>query len=122
MTPALTQKIMEALPHLKIYIMYGQTEASARLSYLEPEKLLEKIGSIGRAIPGVTLTVRDENGQPCKPGDVGEIVAQGDNIMLDIGIIQRPLRKCSKSDGLHTGDLATVDEDGYIYVVSAVPT
>jgi long-chain acyl-CoA synthetase len=118
MTPALTQRIMEAMPHLKIYVMYGQTEASARLSYLEPERLLEKIGSIGRAIPGVELTVRDENGKPCKPGDVGEIVAQGENIMVGYWNNPEATEKVLKADGLHTGDLATVDDDGYIFVVS----
>lgn len=118
MTPALTQKIMEAMPHLKIFVMYGQTEASARLSYLEPERLLEKIGSIGRAIPGVELTVRNENGKACKPGDVGEIVAKGDNIMLGYWNNQEATQIVLKRDGLHTGDLATVDEDGYIFIVS----
>jgi long-chain acyl-CoA synthetase len=118
MTPALTQRIMEAMPHLRIFVMYGQTEASARLSFLEPERLLEKIGSIGRAIPGVELTVRDENGKPCKPGDVGEIIAQGDNIMVGYWNNPEATEKVLKDDGLHTGDLATVDEDGYIFVVS----
>jgi long-chain acyl-CoA synthetase len=118
MTPALTQKIMEAMPHLKKFVMYGQTEASARLSYLEPERLLEKIGSIGRAIPGVELTVKDENGKPCKPGDVGEIVAAGENIMVGYWNSPEETKKVLKKDGLHTGDLATVDEDGYIFIVS----
>jgi acyl-CoA synthetase (AMP-forming)/AMP-acid ligase II len=118
MTPALTQKIMEALPHLKIFIMYGQTEASARLSYLEPDKLLEKIGSIGKAIPGVQLTVKDENGKVCKPGEVGEIVASGDNIMVGYWNNPESTQKVLKEDGLHTGDLATVDGDGYIFIVS----
>lgn len=118
MTPALTQKIMEALPHIKIFIMYGQTEASARLSYLEPDKLLEKIGSIGKAIPGVELTVKDENGDICPPGKVGEIVARGDNIMLGYWNNPEETAKVLKSDGLHTGDLAMTDEDGYFYIVS----
>jgi acyl-CoA synthetase (AMP-forming)/AMP-acid ligase II len=118
MTPALTQKILEAMPHLKIFIMYGQTEASARLSYLEPDKLLEKIGSIGKAIPGVTLQVKSEKGRLCKQGEVGEIVASGANIM--VGYWQQPesTREVLKEDGLHTGDLARVDEDGYIFIVS----
>ena len=118
MSPALTQKIMEALPHLRIFIMYGQTEASARLSYLKPDKLLEKIGSIGKAIPGVELTVRNEKGKACKPGEVGEIVAQGDNIMVGYWNQPEETGKVINKDGLHTGDLARVDEDGYFYIIS----
>lgn len=117
MAPALTAKLVETLPHTCLYVMYGQTEASARLSYLEPERVIEKIGSIGKAIPGVILTVRDENGRVCQPGEVGEIVAQGQNIM--VGYWNRPdeTEKVLKNDGLHTGDLARCDEDGYLYIV-----
>jgi long-chain acyl-CoA synthetase len=118
MTPALTMKLMKAMPHIKIYIMYGQTEASARLSYLEPEMLLNKIGSIGKAIPGVTLTVRDEHGNICAPGVTGEIVANGDNIMKGYWNQPQATSMVLKDDGLHTGDLAKTDEDGYLYIVS----
>ena len=118
MTPALTQKILEAMPHIKIFIMYGQTEASARLSYLEPDKLLEKIGSIGKGIPGVTLEVKNDKGAICKPGEVGEIVASGDNIMTGYWNQPEATGQVLKKDGLHTGDLAKTDEDGYLYIVS----
>ena len=117
MAPALTARLIEAVPHIKIFVMYGQTEASARLSYLEPERLMDKLGSIGKAIPGVTLTVRDEDGNVCKPGVTGEIVAQGDNIMS--GYWNQPAETAAvlKADGLHTGDLARTDEDGFIFIV-----
>ena len=118
MTPALTQKILEAMPHIRIFIMYGQTEASARLSYLEPERLLEKIGSIGKGIPGVTLKVKNDKGEVCKPGEVGEIVAGGDNIMTGYWNQPEATKQVLKKDGLHTGDLAKTDEDGYLYIVS----
>ncbi len=118
MTPALTQKILEAMPHIRIFIMYGQTEASARLSYLEPEKLLEKIGSIGKAIPGVTLEVKNDKGKSCKVGETGEIVARGDNIMTGYWNQPEATKTVLKEDGLHTGDLAHIDEDGYFYIVS----
>ena len=49
--------------------MYGATEATARLSYLPPELVMCKMGSIGKGIPGVTLAVLDENGSPVKPGN-----------------------------------------------------
>ncbi len=118
MSPALTKELAEALPGVEIFIMYGQTEASARLSWLEPKMLFKKLGSIGKAIPGVTLTVRTEDGRPVKPGDVGEIVARGANIMFGYWKNEEATRAVLKEDGLHTGDLATVDEDGFIYIVS----
>ncbi|MBD3169880.1 MAG: AMP-binding protein [candidate division Zixibacteria bacterium] len=118
MSPALANELKGALPNVKIFIMYGQTEASARLSYLEPERLTDKSGSIGKAIPGVELKVLDKKGQEVKPGDVGEIVARGDNIMM--GYWQNPseTKMVLKEGSLYTGDLATVDEDGFIYIVS----
>ena len=97
--------------------MYGQTEATARLSYLPPEKLNTKIRSIGRGIPDVELRVLNDDGEPIKPGEVGEIIARGDNISP--GYFNDPESSAGKfiNGALHTGDLATVDEDGDIYVV-----
>ncbi len=117
MTPALTAKLIETLPHTKIYVMYGQTEAAARLSYLDPENLIKKLGSIGKAIPGVTLTIRNQNGEVCPPNMEGEIVACGENIMIGYWNQPEETSKILKADGLHTGDLAKTDEDGYIYIV-----
>jgi acyl-CoA synthetase (AMP-forming)/AMP-acid ligase II len=97
--------------------MYGQTEATARLSYLPPEDLDARAGSIGRGLRGVTLRVVDEHGADVGPGEVGEIWASGDNISP--GYLFDDQRTAEKMPGgvLHTGDLATVDADGYIYVV-----
>lgn len=97
--------------------MYGQTEATARLSYLDPSMLPTKLGSVGKGIPGVTLKVLDESGLEVRPGQVGEIVAEGDNVAL--GYWQAPEETASvfRDGRLHTGDLATVDEDGFLYIV-----
>src|SRR5262245_51623356 len=80
LAPAFVRELQEALPDTKIFIMYGQTEATARLSYLPPDELEARPGSIGKGIPGVTLRVVDETGREVKPGEVGEIVAEGANI------------------------------------------
>jgi acyl-CoA synthetase (AMP-forming)/AMP-acid ligase II len=115
--PVLIQELVNALPQAKVFVMYGQTEATARLSFLEPELLASKLGSIGKGIPGVTLKVMGDDEKPVKPGDVGEIFAWGENISP--GYWQEPEASAGKFvDGvLHTGDLATIDEDGFIYVV-----
>jgi acyl-CoA synthetase (AMP-forming)/AMP-acid ligase II len=111
------KELIEILPGVQIFVMYGATEATARLSYLPPAKLTEKMDSIGKGIPGVELKVLNEAGEPIKPGEVGEIVASGENITM--GYLNNPETTAEKFvDGAyHTGDLATVDEDGYIYIV-----
>lgn len=112
------KEFTEAFPEVKFYVMYGQTEATARLSYLPPEMLPAKIGSIGRGIPGVKLEVLNKAGQPVKPGEVGELAASGGNIMA--GYFQDPelTARTIRNGKLYTGDLGTVDEDGYIYIVA----
>jgi len=106
----------ELFPTVKFYVMYGQTEATARLSYLPPELYEEKKGSVGRGIPGVELRVINEAGESVNPGETGEVIAKGDNIMIGY----YPNAKCSqnilKADWLYTGDVATVDQDGFIYL------
>lgn len=113
---AFIAEFIETFPEIRFNVMYGQTEATARLSWLPPEKLPEKIGSCGKAIPGVQLIVADEKGHPVNPGETGEILASGDNIMLGYYKDQESTAKTIYNGWLRTGDLATVDEDGYIYL------
>ncbi len=117
LAPALVRELIAAQPQAKVFVMYGQTEATARLSFLPPEDLERKLGSIGRGIPGVTLRVVAPEGGPVAAGQVGEIWARGRNISP--GYLNDPEETERRMpDGeLHTGDLATVDADGYIYVV-----
>ena len=109
---------INTFPEIQFFVMYGQTEATARLSYLPPDKLSEKIGSIGKAIPGVTLNVLDEEGNKVNVGQVGEIVACGDNIMQAYYKDDEETRSALKNGRLYTGDLGRVDEDGFIFLES----
>ena len=115
LAPVFIKEFMTHVTHVQFFVMYGQTEATARLSYLQPERLLDKIGSIGRGIPGVTLQVLDQVGNPVVPGAEGEIVAEGENIALGYWVPD-PQKQNFRSGKLHTGDLATVDTDGFIYL------
>lgn len=117
MAPALAQRLSDVFPGVAIYIMYGQTEAAPRLSYLEPGRLVDKAGSVGKAIPGVVLEVCRLDGSPVAVGEVGEIVASGDNIMA--GYWRRPdeTAKVLINGKLWTGDFARIDEDGFLYIV-----
>jgi acyl-CoA synthetase (AMP-forming)/AMP-acid ligase II len=118
MSPKLAAEAQSIFPGAAVFIMYGQTEASARLSYLHPDDFAKKPGSIGKAIPGVTLKLLDKQGAPVKPGEVGEIVACGPNIMQ--GYWQDPAGTAQvlRKEGLWTGDLAKMDAEGFFYIVS----
>ena len=121
MAPALQRRIREALPErIALFVMYGQTEASARLSYVPPERLPEKYGSIGVPIPGVSLTVRRPDGSECDTGETGEIVAAGPNIMRGYWNAPEETARVLHADGLHTGDLAYRDADGFLWIVDRV--
>lgn len=120
LAPALVEQMARAQPQARVFVMYGATEATARLSYLPPEQVSLRPGSIGRGIPGVDLRVLDRDGVHVAPGEVGEIWASGANISP--GYLDDPEATARKMPGgmLRTGDLAKVDEDGYIYVVDRV--
>lgn len=117
MSPVLARQLSSVLPGVAIFIMYGQTEAGPRLSYLAPEELYRKPGSIGKAIPGVTLDVLDPDGSKVEPGEVGELVASGENVMA--GYWEQPdaTAEAVRNGRLWTGDLATADDEGYLYLV-----
>lgn len=103
----------------KFIVMYGQTEATARMGYLPAEKSLEKFGSIGIAIPGGKFILIDSNGKEItKAEEVGELVYRGDNVTLGYAKCGDDLIKGDENYGrLATGDMAKFDSDGYYYIV-----
>lgn len=118
MSPSLAERLQKVFPGVEMFIMYGQTEACARLSYLPSEDIGKKPGSIGIGIPGVELKLLNKEGQEVGVGETGEIVARGDNLMAGYWNQQEATAKVLRSQGLWTGDLARRDEDGYLYIVS----
>jgi acyl-CoA synthetase (AMP-forming)/AMP-acid ligase II len=117
MARPIKQQLRKLLPeHTDIVVMYGATEASARLTYLDPQRFTDKIDSIGIAIPGVTVTVRDEQGNELPAGTEGELVAQGENIMMGYYKDPEATGKVLDSRGYHTGDFGYTDEEGFLFV------
>jgi long-chain acyl-CoA synthetase len=112
-------ELAAALPDGSLFVMYGQTEATARLSYLEPEMLASKLGSIGRGLASTRLEVLKEDGTPVEPGseEVGEIVASGPNITPGYWRGGEETARFFRNGKLHTGDLARVDRDGFLFIV-----
>ena len=103
----------------KFIVMYGQTEATARMSYLPAEKSLEKYGSMGVAIPNGKFCLIDVNGEKITtPEVVGELVYEGPNVTLGYAECGDDLAKDDERHGkLITGDMAKFDADGFYYIV-----
>lgn len=103
----------------KVFIvMYGQTEAAPRMSYLPFERSLEKCSSIGIAIPGGKFSLRDSNNREIVESDEdGELIYEGANVCLGYAEGREDLSKGDENHGvLHTGDMARRDNDGFYYI------
>ncbi len=111
-------EFIENFPEINFFVMYGQTEATARLSYLPPSKLKQKLGSIGIGIPGVELKLVDKEGVEIQGDEEGEIIAKGDNIMKGYYKDPELSNKTLVNGYLRTGDLARRDAEGYFYLLA----
>lgn len=101
----------------KFYVMYGQTEATARMAYVKPETLSNKPDSIGKAIPDGKLTLLDEAGALIKQAhQQGELVYEGPNVMLGYARYLADLKEFDVEERLKTGDIAYFDEDGDFFI------
>jgi long-subunit acyl-CoA synthetase (AMP-forming) len=88
------------------YVMYGQTEATARIAYMPPERLAEDPYGIGGPIPGGELWIEDERGRRLPALSEGELTYRGPNVMMGYALSRDDLAAPAGSDILHTGDLA----------------
>lgn len=94
---------------IDFHVMYGQTEASPRISHVPPDRLEEKAGSIGIPIPGGRME--------CDP-ETGELIYSGDNVMMGYAENRSDLALGDTQRGqLRTGDIARMDDEGYYYIV-----
>ncbi|HEY4055133.1 MAG TPA: AMP-binding protein [Kofleriaceae bacterium] len=113
------QRLRAQLPTARVYVRYGVTELTAAASYLPPERLDDKLGSIGRGLPGLPLEVLDDAGANIQPGstDVGQIVARGEHVALGYFKDEAETTRVFRDGAFLTGDLATVDAEGFIFIV-----
>jgi acyl-coenzyme A synthetase/AMP-(fatty) acid ligase len=103
----------------KFIATYGQTEGTARMAFLKPEMALEKIGSIGMAIPNGRLSVVDNEGNETFEGEAtGEMIYRGENVTLGYALDGVDLAKGDENNGcLYTGDIVHRDAEGYYFIV-----
>jgi acyl-CoA ligase (AMP-forming) (exosortase A-associated) len=121
----LVKRYRAHLPHVRMYLMYGLSEAF-RSTYLPPEEIDRRPSSMGRAIPETEILVIDEDGKECGPGQVGELVHAGPTVALGYwnrpqetaaAYRPHPLRPHSDERVVYSGDLVRRDEEGFLYFV-----
>lgn len=114
----LTEYISEHFSHIDLFKIYGLTETAGRLCILPPSQVKEKPRSVGKSLPGMSVTIRNEDGsEKCSPGETGEIYVSGD--MLSHEYLNNP--KASQDLrtpwGFRTGDFGIIDKDGFISIL-----
>ena len=133
MPQSVLKALKAALPTTKIVLMYGLTEAF-RSTYLPPEELDRRPGSMGKAIPNTEILVINERGELCKPGEVGELVHRGPTVSLGYWANPEATNRVLRPNPLlpaaigseekvcYSGDLVRADEDGFLYYVGRQDT
>jgi acyl-CoA synthetase (AMP-forming)/AMP-acid ligase II len=96
--------------------MYGQTEATARITWLPPGDAGRKSGSVGLPVRDTHIEVRSEDGSPCGPGEVGEVWVRGPGVMKGYWRDERATAAILRSGWLNTRDLGHLDDEGYLYL------
>lgn len=114
--PAGTLAALEERYRVPVLEGDGPTECSPVTSVNPPEGM-RKVGSVGLPLPGVQIAIFDDEDRLLPTGEIGEIVVRGDNVML--GYLNQPeeTAQAMRSGWYHTGDLGSIDEDGYVYIV-----
>lgn len=111
----LLRAFQSAQPHIKVIQGYGLTETSPMITLVEPDKAEAKMGSIGRAVPGVDVKIVDAAGKELGADEPGEIITRGPHVMK--GYFRRPDATGERIRGgwLYTGDVGKRGADGYYY-------
>jgi long-chain acyl-CoA synthetase len=113
-------KLRELFPQTHVYSMFGLTECK-RVSYLPPSQVEIRPTSVGKAMPNVEVYIVDEQGHRLPPGEVGELVVRGSNVMKGYWELPAETEKMLKpgplpgEQVLYTGDLFRMDAEGYLY-------
>ena len=115
-------RLIAMFPKVRLYSMYGLTECK-RVSYLPPDQLSVRPGSVGRGMPNEEVYIVDENGNRVAPGVIGELVIRGSNVMKGYWDLPEETERCLRPGPLpgekvlFSGDLFRADEEGYLYFI-----
>ncbi len=111
------RRFKELFPDIKLQNLYGQTENSPGATTLKDDYALEKIGSVGEPLPMTEVKIVDECGNELPPGEVGEIIVKGPQVMKGYLKNEEETKKTIRNGWLYSGDLGRMDEDGLLYIV-----
>jgi long-chain acyl-CoA synthetase len=123
MPAALLERLLALFPDIDIYQGYGMTESSAVLTALGPDEHRaggERLGSAGRPVQGVVLSIQDPLGNVLPPGATGEVCARAGNFMREYWNKPEATAEAFRGGWYHTGDAGYLDPDGYLYLVDRV--
>ena len=116
LAPQRISEMRAIFPSTHFYVMYGQTEATARISCMEPKRWEEKPGSVGRPLENLTVSIVDENGNNLHAGQVGELRVKGASVCSGYWNDPEEAGRVYSDGWLRTGDLARQDEEGYLWI------
>jgi fatty-acyl-CoA synthase len=119
MTEAQVQEIVTRFHNPNLFVLYGQTEAGP-VAMLRPADVPRKPTSVGRPAPNVDLRVLTPDGEDAGPGAVGEIACRSEFTMLGYWRMPEATADTLRDGWLHTGDLASLDDDGFLHIAGRV--
>jgi acyl-CoA synthetase (AMP-forming)/AMP-acid ligase II len=104
------------LPGVQLFVMYGQTEATARISIMEPGDLDLHLGTVGKPLNNLKIKIVGESGRSCDPGEAGEIWVSGPSVTKGYWCDPEATQRKFAEGWLKTGDLGTLDDEGFLTV------
>lgn len=110
-------EIIERFPNLELYDAYGLTETSSPITIMTSQGFEAHAGSVGRAVPGAELKVVDDHGQQLPSDMPGELLVRGPMVVPGYWRDPEATDRAIRHGWLHTGDLARMDRDGYVYIL-----
>ncbi len=112
----LIKELLEKIPNVWFADAYGLTETVSGDTFLSKEKMVEKLGSVGKPVPQLRVRIVDDGGKDVQAGNLGEIVLRGPKVFKGYWKDPKATAMAIKDGWFHTGDIGRLDKDGYLYI------